>query len=49
MSACGLDMDALTGNTHKLYSVTRLDVLKLGDLHLGQVMKRFLIFLSQQS
>lgn len=34
-------------NTYKIYSVARLDVFKLGHLHSAQVMKRFLIFLSQ--
>lgn len=35
--------------THKLYSVARLDVLELGDLHFGQVMERLLVLLPQQS
>lgn len=35
--------------TYKIYSVTRFDVLKLCDLHPGQVMKGFFILLTKQS
>lgn len=48
VSRVGGDSPELTWSTHKLYSVTRLDVLKLGDLHLGQVVKRLLVLLPQQ-
>lgn len=35
--------------THKIYSISRLDILKLGDLHPRQVMKRLLVLLPQKS
>lgn len=35
-------------NTYKIYSVTRLDVLKLSHLHSGKVMKCLLILLTKK-
>lgn len=35
--------------THKIYSISRLDILKLSDLHPRQVMKCFLVLLPQKS
>lgn len=35
--------------THKIYSISRLDILELGDLHPWQVMKCFLVLLPQKS
>lgn len=35
--------------TYKVYSISRLDVLELSDLHPRQVMKCFLVLLAQKS
>ena len=39
----------LNPDTYKIYSIAWLDVLKLGNLHSGKVMKCLLIFLTKKS